>query len=902
MKTKTLFSVTLLVSLLISISSIAPDCINIYASNYVSLSISKLDIVLKEREQAKHYLDIINHTDEMVFFSAFKTLEPITRTQKAQLYSYDTGSFWETAKQNYNRTGYNAIESAEPPFDYKWRYQSQRALRSPVVAGRNMFIPGEDGKMYRIDSRTGVFRESVSFADLIYSLHLADRHLIALTNNRVKVYDRLTQTHLWKYNATNDNVKGFVANDGRFYIATGHSVVCIDQDTGRLLWQSSGAYESLTLGSNLVFALSSYNVLTAFDLKDGKESFRKKFEGDIIGAPAYRDGLLYFITSKTDNESHSIIKCMDYTGNILWKHYADKEASASLTCDEQWTYFVSAMGNLIVFNRFSGVIEYKHDFRSPIHISPTITSSHIFIGLNNGQVIAINKNNWKQEWSKDFKFPLYSELVIAQGLIYTTDQSGNMVAYGRSWENVVPPMSPENARGFPGNGLVTLYWNVSRSQPDLAGYNIYRKTDTERDFSFLEKLPVTNQYQDTTVTNGQRYHYIVRAYDLFGNESTNSSQISLTPSESAPPVWVDISPNNGVIMPNHDQSISLRIRAMSLPSGSYKAYVNFILYSPELKEEQFLSFEVNLQIREEASSKPFAPTIDNIQGSDTRATLIWKPVEGAKKYQIFRSQVSLDQYQLINEVDASITRYQDDSVLNERRYFYALKAINEAGEASDFSKEASVIPKPLPLRVNLRDHAILHDPVTSFSGNADPKATIKVNLLVFNPDEQGRFSAIAGVPVGYSDLTVKAIDTEGNAQKRIIPVSFHPSLLQVQLKIDDPKVQVNQRDWPYLLDAPPLIRDQRTFVPLRFLGEIIGAKVSWNAQERRVTYLYNETLVELWIGSKQIRIDGEYREIDVAPFIESGRTLVPLRFITEPMGAQIQWDPATRIILLLFQL
>jgi hypothetical protein len=201
----------------------------------------------------------------------------------------------------------------------------------------------------------------------------------------------------------------------------------------------------------------------------------------------------------------------------------------------------------------------------------------------------------------------------------------------------------------------------------------------------------------------------------------------------------------------------------------------------------------------------------------------------------------------------------------------------------------------------LIDHAILYEPVLTVTGTSDPKAILTVNGHEARPDANGFFSVLAGIPIGLSRVLVEAKDTSGNKQSHSYSVSFHPSLLQVQLRIDDPVVQVNQHRWPYLLDAPPIIRDQRTFVPLRFLGEIIGAQVLWDARERKVTYSYRDIQVELWIGKREIRVDGSLREIDVAPFIESGRTMVPLRFITEPMGAIIQWDPGSRIILLMFQ-
>jgi outer membrane protein assembly factor BamB len=873
-----------------------------HALDLVSLNIHQLNLELREQEQVEQKIELSNNTNDLVYYSAVKTLELLDSPLSRFFFQdeLETGSYWQTARCNYHRDGYNAIESSQPPYEYKWKYQSQRALRSPVVSGRNIYIPGEDGTLYIVDSRTGVYRESIPFGSVIYAVHFADRHLAVISNEGLKVYDRLAERHVWKYDAPNSSAYSFVAKNGRFYYATGHSVLCLNQDTGMLIWQAQGVYTSLSLGEDLLFALSSNNVLTAMDLSNGVEKFRRKFEGEVQGVPALRDGLLYTALLSSGQEVSSEVICMDHEGVVRWSYETEKEISTSVSCDQTSVYMATVSGEIIAVDRYSGKMLWQKNLSSPIHVAPSISSSHIYIGLNNGQVHALKKDNGESEWYDNFKFPIYSELVIAQGLIYTVDNTGSLVAYGRSWEKVVPPMSPENARGFPGNSITTLYWSVSRSESDLAGYNIYRKTESERNFAFLAKIPVLNQFQDSSVRNGIRYHYVVRSYDLYGNESSNSSQISLTPSENAPPVWIDFSPNNGVLKPKDQSFLQLRVRSMSLPPGDYKAYVYFILYGPSVSED-LLKLEINLTVQQRDIDQLPSPIIKQVQASDSRIKLTWQHVQDAVKYQIFRSQVSGSQYQLIRELSASNDSYQDDAVKNGQRYFYVLKAINSKGTQSDFSSESTGIPQTLPLLVDLSDHSVLYEAVLTLSGSCDPKARIFINNYLVEGLRENRFTSLVGISVGRSDIHIKAYDTEEKVQERRIPVSYLPSMLQVQLRVDDPVVEVNRMRWPYLLDAPPIIRDQRTFVPLRFLSEIIGAEVLWDATERKVSYRYQNTHVELWIGRKQIKINGVDREIDVAPFIEKGRTLVPLRFITEPMGAKIQWDAQNRIILLYFE-
>ena len=72
--------------------------------------------------------------------------------------------------------------------------------------------------------------------------------------------------------------------------------------------------------------------------------------------------------------------------------------------------------------------------------------------------------------------------------------------------------------------------------------------------------------------------------------------------------------------------------------------------------------------------------------------------------------------------------------------------------------------------------------------------------------------------------------------------------------------------------------------------------MSWNASERRVTIILEEERVELWIGNNVARVNGQYQLIDpenpnVRPvIIPPGRTVLPLRFISESLGCQVDWN------------
>jgi hypothetical protein len=111
-------------------------------------------------------------------------------------------------------------------------------------------------------------------------------------------------------------------------------------------------------------------------------------------------------------------------------------------------------------------------------------------------------------------------------------------------------------------------------------------------------------------------------------------------------------------------------------------------------------------------------------------------------------------------------------------------------------------------------------------------------------------------------------------------------------------------DGAVTLDAAPYIDKAggRTMVPMRFIGEAFGATVTWDAPSRRVfvetkgSLNHKPLLMIMTIGSKKATANGKAMTLDVAPAIVAGRTFVPLRVISETLGATVTWHADTRAV------
>ncbi len=97
-------------------------------------------------------------------------------------------------------------------------------------------------------------------------------------------------------------------------------------------------------------------------------------------------------------------------------------------------------------------------------------------------------------------------------------------------------------------------------------------------------------------------------------------------------------------------------------------------------------------------------------------------------------------------------------------------------------------------------------------------------------------------------------------------------------------------------DVDPVIENGRTLVPLRAIFEALGATVDWDDSTRTVTASKGSTKIVLTIGSNQATVNGKVYTLEVPARIINNRTLVPLRFIGEAFEEQVDWDGSTSTI------
>ena len=230
----------------------------------------------------------------------------------------------------------------------------------------------------------------------------------------------------------------------------------------------------------------------------------------------------------------------------------------------------------------------------------------------------------------------------------------------------------------------------------------------------------------------------------------------------------------------------------------------------------------------------------------------WAPIPGAIGYRVYRSRIQGEEGISITDFMITGTSYCDVNIDANTTYYYIIRAV---------LKEANV-------------------------------ATGERELL--------------GEPSKQAVATTGSVILGGNSSE--IPFGTKKNVILMQLNND--VMSVNGIEQPVDPDpekggasrgTAPIETSGRTFVPIRSVIEAMGGTVGWDDATKQITLDANSHNVLMWLGDKGIKVDGDYKEMDVVPFTDdNSRTMVPVRFAAENAGCDVDWIDSTKQIVIVF--
>jgi sugar lactone lactonase YvrE len=269
------------------------------------------------------------------------------------------------------------------------------------------------------------------------------------------------------------------------------------------------------------------------------------------------------------------------------------------------------------------------------------------------------------------------------------------------------------------------------------------------------------------------------------------------------------------------------------------------------------------------------------------------------KGNLFVSDSGNQRIRYIDLAQKKVTTVAGGSNASDKTSVYEKKELYATGDFADGEALQALFHFPQGLAVTDEGGVVIAD-----SGNHSIRYLYDGKVTTLAGDANQGTGESDGIEAGaefqfptdvavLSDGSVVVTDSFNNKLRKI-SLYQHPANLPSN---DDVKVVLGNK-W-IEFDAQPEIENGRTMVPVRFITEELGYKVTFDDATRAVRLSKDGTMIELYVGQTGIKRMEEgkpsvFKETDVQPYIKQDRTYVPIRFFAEEIGLDVQWDQSKR--------
>ncbi|NLX90404.1 MAG: hypothetical protein GXZ07_02240 [Firmicutes bacterium] len=492
------------------------------------------------------------------------------------------------------------------------------------------------------------------------------------------------------------------------------------------------------------------------------------------------------------------------------------------------------------------------------------------------------------------------------------------------------PSAPQDLKAAASGAQIRLTWKDTSNNE--AGFKIERKAGSG-DFVQIDAVKANSTaYLDTDVTAGVLYTYRVRAYNDAGDSGYSAEASSAL--ESAP-----AAPSNLTAVPVSKYQIKLTWTDNASNEEGFKIerrteggkYVQIaeVEHNTTTYTDSWLSPNKTYYYRVRAYNSrghseysnessavtgvvPAAPSDLAAEAvSRSQITLSWKDNSDNETGFKIERRTSGGSYVQIATLGANKRSYTDTGLSPNTSYYYRVRAYNSVGN-SPYSNEVVVSTGVPAAPTGLTATAVSENAIMlTWEDNASNETGFKIERKTSGGSFAQVATAGANTRVYYDNglaadtvyyYRVRAYNSAGNSPYSSEVKAATPAEAQHVIVLHVGKTAYYVDNQRRVMDTVPIIRENRTFLPIRYVAEPLGAALTWDAAQQKVTITFKGKVIELWIGSNAARVDGKMVSIDpenpnVKPLIvPPGRTMLPLRFISENLGCRVDWNSKTQQI------
>ncbi len=593
--------------------------------------------------------------------------------------------------------------------------------------------------------------------------------------------------------------------------------------------------------------------------------------------------------------------CLDAsTGEIKWtRTFEEYDRICSPSADKDQNYVIVHKGlndnfyefECLALNNENGKTNWSFaqkgmDARD---FTPKISKDYVIVTADYGYIFVLDRKDGSTKWDKrvkleDYYINFYCPGVVISGnklLIscwhYSSEGSGNIIMYAKKKKLLLfsldsgkqlekfkleEDMGEFNSIAIYGGGIVLAN---SKNYLDYIEATMPRISIKPKSIDFGE------QEQGSTATQTISVHN--HAFDGLEGTVTTTNNAS----------WLEINPT---ILTDDTDEITVTANTKDVFPGNYSTSIEILSNGGNKRIPVTMKVidtsppDITLQTEALHLVKEKYYTNQNpllLQGStESKATL---EIQGksvpVSETGTFQCELSLQEG--LNSITALVADEYDNQ--NEIVYPIVLDT------------------KPPIIQMETKNYQLFTDKETIAKGTVQDCCKLFCNQEEVPIESNGYFSIPVSLELGVNKFTLQAFDYAGNEASYDLFLVL-PEKKVIILQIGNTTAEVNGK--LYTLDVAPVIKNSTTMVPFRFIGEAMEAEIEWIAESREIVFKLYGTTIILQVDNAKAKVNDKEVTLSVPPTIISGRTVIPIRFVSENLGAKVGWDGSTQQILITY--
>jgi titin len=332
------------------------------------------------------------------------------------------------------------------------------------------------------------------------------------------------------------------------------------------------------------------------------------------------------------------------------------------------------------------------------------------------------------------------------------------------------------------------------------------------------------------------------------------------------------------------------------------------------------------------TSPPSRPKNVEVLLENKTILLTWEDTSSNEDgFRIYMSIDDPEMFALYKDLPVDTTRFEEkELIIPGHTFYFHITAFNKYGESEPSNNvmitiketDTKTIPeKPTDLKAF---EIYATEVVLKWSDNANNEQGYKIERRRI---DEGKFTLIQTVPENVSSFKDEKLTSDSIYNYRVYAYnsagsSFPSNTLEVRTKkdattpppVDPPSddtiviklqigskvIQVNNKK--ETMDVAPITMFERTVLPIRYVVEALGGELGYEVHSKTITIELDAIRIEMQLKNPVATVNGTKKQIDpddprVMPIsVPPGRTMIPVRFVAENLGCQVEWEPHTKSI------